>query len=310
MSNVFDAIAWAIHVSKGEPMPARMLLIVGLAQRINNQREDMLVWPSINQICADTDMSRTSVKKWMRHLEDVGLVERFETTRADGGKGRNEYRLPVRATFYHPRKGEIESDHTPGRNPTVGGSIDATGVGSTARPCNEQQLEQQYEGIESAPDELDLGLPPVPPKDPVASDVADLIAEQWAARAFATPIRGGRPTEAAAEKAFDLAKKYLVEGQTVLDVWTEIFTRIDDSDFLQGKVAGRDDRPPFKLTLSFLLEKRNFEKTLEGRFNGRSTGATRRGSTSEATGRVIQRIRSGQSGSARGGNQELAIARG
>jgi hypothetical protein len=164
------------------------------------------------------------------------------------------------------------------------------------------------DSLESPLDELDLGLPPVPPKDPTPSDVADFISEEWAARAFATPLRGGRPSAENAEKATELAKKAAVGAGTAIDVWKEIFAAIDRSDFLQGKIAGKDGRPPFKLSLSFLLEKRNFNKTLEGRFDGHATSERRRGTTSEATHRVIERIRSGGNGRAGYGNQSRAIA--
>lgn len=303
--SVHEAIAWAIEVSRGEPMPARMLLIVGLAARCGDRENGFVVWPSHKQISDDCDMSRASVKRWLVHLEETKLVEKFSATRGDGGKTSNRYRLPVKAVFHHPTKGPIErtpmAQSEPGAGVRVNHPMAHLGEpshGSSAEPCSEQQLEQQLEGIESTPtDELDLGLPPVPPKDPTPVDVADFISEQWATRAHATPLRGGRPTEANAEKALDLGKKFAVAGQTAIDTWREIFTHIDTSDFLQGKVPGRDGRPPFKLTLTFLLEKRNFEKTLEGRFDGR-TGSGGGGSTSKAIAGVQQRIRSGRGGSA------------
>jgi hypothetical protein len=309
MSNVFDAVAWAIKVSRGEPMQARMLLIVGLAQRIN-ESGDFVVWPSIGQICEDTDMSRTSVKKWMRYLEDKQFVERFERLRDNKTNSSNGYRLAVKAVFYHPTKGAIEDEDSRGRNPTGRGrhptgegSVDATGRGRTGRPPVEQSEEHTLEDSE-----LPLGLEPLPPKEVTPLDLAAFIASEWVTRAHATPLRGGRPSEANIEKAMKLARDEAIEGQTPIDVWRDIFKEIDLSDFLQGKVAGKDGRPPFKLTLSFLLEKRNFVKTLEGRFGGQSTGERRLGSTSTATGNFLNRLRSGPSRSAGGGGSQRAIS--
>lgn len=317
MSNVFDAIAWAIKVSKGEPMPARMLLIVGLAQRVGNQSDGFLVWPSITQICADTDMSRTSVKKWMRHLQELGFVQVLETVRDNGSKGTNRYRLAVRAVFYHPTKGAMvdEGDGSPsdrgvGRHPTEGGSVDPTGGGSPARPCIEPPLEQPFEDSTGSEDsELPLGLPPIPIAEPTPSDVAAFVAEEWAKRSFATPIRGGTLSDANAEKARDLGKSFAVGAQNALGTWSDIFEAIDASDFLQGKARTSGERAPFKLSLSFVLEKRNFDKILTGRFNGKSSGAARPGSASQATSRVIERIRAGRGTSAGGGNPRLTDGR-
>jgi hypothetical protein len=319
MSNVFDAIAWAIKVSKGEPMPARMLLIVGLAQRVNDRSDGFLVWPSNKQLCSDTDMSRTSVKKWMRHLEEKGFVQRFEAKRDNGTHSSNKYRLAVRAVFYHPTKGAMQddeldgspSDPSPlgvGRHPTQEGSVDATPTGRPARPPIEPPDEPPLEDSTPprAAGELDLGLPPIPPKDPTPADLTSFISEQWAARAFATPLRGGALSAANLEKAVDLAKKNQAGEETTLDVWTAIFEKIDGSDFLQGKVPGREGRAPFKLSISFALEKRNFDKILGGRFDGKSTGEPGRGSASQATGNVLNRLRTrGERGADRG-NPRLA----
>jgi hypothetical protein len=296
-----------------------MLLIVGLASRVGGKNGNM-VYPSVRQIAEDTDMSRASVQRWLRHLEEKGLVQTFEGKRESGARSSNIYRLPIKAAFFHPTKGPMFSvpDDETEKPPVLGPQIEAgpaskneAGPASLGEACSEQPLEQPYEGIESTQSgdcELPLGLPPVPPKDPTIDDLAVHISEEWAARAFATPLRGKMPTQSAAEKAMRLAKANIVGEQTVIDVWNDLFKNIDQSDFLQGKVAGRDGRPPFKLTLSFLLEKRNFEKTLEGRFNGQSTGERKLGSTREATSRVISRIRSRQGRGAGGGNQARALA--
>jgi hypothetical protein len=136
-------------------------------------------------------------------------------------------------------------------------------------------------------------------------DVAAFVIEQFAARDFVTPIRGNHLTEANAEKARDLGKAFAIPGANAIDTWGDIFAKVDASDWLQGKVAGSGDRAPFKLSISFLLEKRNFEKVLGGRFDGKSSGSTVRGSTSTATGRVIERIRSRGQRSAERGNKAL-----
>jgi hypothetical protein len=313
MSNVYEAIAWAIRVSKGEPMPARMLLIVGLAPRVNDSN-GFLVWPSIRQISDDTDMSESSVRRWLKHLAGVGLIEIFTATRSNGATSSNRYKLPIQAVFYHPTKGAmperagVKSEGGEGVNLTGGGvRLGDRGGVSPGDRGNELQSEQQLE--DSTGDELPLGIPPIPPKDPTPAEVGAFIAGHWelAAEHFgATPLRGGKVSEANAERARDLGREFALDGCSAIDVWREIMTRIGASDFLQGKVQPRGDRAPFKLSLSFLLEKRNFVKVLEGRFDGRASGEPRRGSTSEATGNVLKRLRPGGDERAGGGNQALA----
>lgn len=314
--SVHEAIAWAIEVSREEPMAARMLLIVGLATRCGDRDNGFVVWPSVQQIAEDTCMSRASVQRWMRHLEEKQLVERFEAKRETGAQSSNRYRLPVKAVFYHPTKGAVpQRGASPCDGPRLnlrqgGPQIGEAGGASYGEAPYEGQLEHQLEDRESTPasEELDLGLPPIHPKDPTPAEVAAYIEERWAARAFVTPLRGGKLSQANAEKAHKLGKAAAWGEGGAIDTWSEIFDKIDGSDFLQGKVPGREGRPSFKLTLGFLLEKRNFDKTLEGRFDGKSSGEQRRGSTSEATGRVLDRIRSSDVGSAGRGDSPRALA--
>lgn len=313
MNNVFDAMAWAIRVSRGEPMAARMLLIIGLAQRVGNDDDDFLVWPSIKQIAFDTDMSRTSIKKWMRHLEEKGFVQRFEVKRENGTNSSNRYRLAVRSNQYHPTKGLMSDDSDMGRNSTGAGRDSATPTGRSSRPPIEQPLEQPLEDEASSPPpdgELPLGLDPIPPKDPTPEDLAEFIEREWAARACLAPLRGGRLNDSMKEKAAKLARAVMVDGDTIVTVWRDVFAKIDGSAWLQGKVPGRDGRAAFRLDMTTLLQKRIFDKAIGGSYDGQSTGEQRRGSTSQATGNFLNRIRSGQGRGSGGGGTGRALARG
>lgn len=326
MSNSHDAIAWAIRVSKGEPMPARMVLIVGLAPRCNDNN-GFLVWPSRKQIAEDCDMSVSSVKRWLAHLESVGLVEVYHATRDNGSTSSNRYNLPVRTTYHHPTKGPLDVDMRMGEGVRLdqgeGVRLNPRGVqscepggGSPAEPCIEHSTEHiklnQGEHTQSDDGELPLGLPPVPVKDPTPAEVAALIAEQWQGLVDnygVQPLRGGALTQANAEKARDLAKDQAVLAETALDVWRGIFEQIEGSDWLRGMVPGSNGRPPFKLSMSWLLEKRNFEKVVGGRFNGSAStsGQNRGGPTGAVVGDFVQQLRARRDGGARPGNMRGSI---
>lgn len=295
----FSALAWA--AAQRPSRSSEKLLLLALADRHNS--EDDMAYPSVAWLSDFTGLNRKTVITSISRLEAAGYI-------ADAGVrvGATMQVKAYRLCFEKqdkPKKGTV---------PFFPKSPVSSGERSQKRdtePVKEPTSESKdsSDSTPRNPEELDLGLPPLPPVDPTVDDLAIRISEEWGARAFATPLRGQMPTPAAAEKAMKLAKAYVVGDQSVIDVWNELFRNIDQSDFLQGKVAGRDGRPPFKLTLSFLLEKRNFEKTLEGRFGGQSTGEQRRGSTSEATGRFLNRIRSGQGRSTGGRDSQRALAR-
>ena len=303
MSTIHDAIAWAIAVSKGQPMQARMVLIVGLAPRVN---DDFIVWPSINLIADDTDMSRSSVKRWMKHLVAEGMVEKFERHRESGAQTSNSYRLPIRTVHIHPKTG-LAVGEGGGFNLNRGGVQSEPGPGPHGEPPRKDSLKNktnEEEEQQQQSDELDLGLPPLPSRDPSPQEVAEFIEPRWAAIAdIVQPMRGGKMIAKSAEKAKALGKEFAIDGEGPLETWAVVFERISRSDWLQGKVPSKDGRSPFRLAMSWLLEKRNFEKVLEGRYDGQFDASGRRGSTSEATSRVLARIRAGNVSGADRGNQ-------
>lgn len=297
-------------MSAGHPPLARFVLIVGLAVRIGEKHGNR-VFPSIDLISADTGIGQTTVKKWLRYLEEHGLIVREQTRRSDGTRGVNSYYLPIEATFRikSTRDQQSESDLSESHSRKLSkprSESDLTTVG--IRPAEQESVEQDSDNkIQPLPvsddeSELPLGLTPLRPKDPPPADVASLVEEEWRARAFARPLRGGKLTPANAEKARNLARDAATEGQNALDVWREIFERIDDGAFLRGEIKPGEGFVQFQLKMDWLLEKRNFTKVLEGRYDGKSTGPSiKRGSTSEAAGRVIERLRaSGRERTGRG----------
>lgn len=53
-----------------------------------------------------------------------------------------------------------------------------------------------------------------------------------------------------------------------LDWWKQYFEHIKQSDFLIGKSAGREDKPPFLADLEWLVRPNNFAKVIEGKYHG------------------------------------------
>jgi len=299
------AVAWSWTVKGLDP--ATRLVLLSLAGRANNTTYEC--FPAHKTLAEDTETSVSTVKRALAKLVERGIIKVDEQRRPNEAKSSNRYRLMVDIEYRHAdgksvREGigqndlpQVKLNH--GHSSLLDGAVNSK-EGTTV----------SKDTLESPPQdsELDLGLPPLPPKDPTPSDLADFISEQWVARAHAKPLRGGRPSAANAEKAADLARKFAVDGQTIIDVWREIFAHVDASAFLQGQVQGKDGRSPFRLTLSFLLEKRNFDKTLEGRFDGR-VGEPGRGSTSAAIARVVAGIRTGGGEGSGRGNQGGAAGR-
>jgi len=53
--------------------------------------------------------------------------------------------------------------------------------------------------------------------------------------------------------------------------WEGFFKRVHESDFLNGRLALRDDKPPFIADFEWLIRPNNFAKILEGKYDNRKT---------------------------------------
>ena len=71
----FQAMAWAI--GKKAPTNEKFLLII-----IANYADDKgHAWPSAERLSNDTGMSRATIKRTMKKLENLGLITRFKRVR-------------------------------------------------------------------------------------------------------------------------------------------------------------------------------------------------------------------------------------
>lgn len=53
--------------------------------------------------------------------------------------------------------------------------------------------------------------------------------------------------------------------------WESFFKRVHESDFLNGRLSLRDDKPPFIADLEWLVRPSNFAKVLEGKYDNRKS---------------------------------------
>ena len=85
------AIAWATTVKTGHY--SRKLVLLALADRFN-EGEDA-AWPSIAWIEASTELSRRTIQRALRDLEEMGLIVSCGKAGRDPRYATNRYRLAV-----------------------------------------------------------------------------------------------------------------------------------------------------------------------------------------------------------------------
>ena len=68
----FQAMVWAL---KQPAKPAEKLLLLAIANYADEQGR---AWPSLERLCTDTGMSRATIKRCFKKLEDGGIISRHK----------------------------------------------------------------------------------------------------------------------------------------------------------------------------------------------------------------------------------------
>lgn len=92
----YKASAWAVEVRVGDPTSKLLLLTLAEAASL----DEHVAWPSISTLARRIEASENTVRRKLRHLADLGLIE---VSGGSGGRASNRYTLRVGAD---PGKGE------------------------------------------------------------------------------------------------------------------------------------------------------------------------------------------------------------
>ena len=335
----FDLLRSAKHIRGLSHAEFRVLFY--LLEAANNK--DRKCFPSIRKIAKFTDMAERTVQRHISALADRGLFKRIEQRRDDGSRMVNCYQFIIQGSVRIGRESVVvigpDEDDGEDLQPAKTGRLDnppflaPPPVGNDTTP--RQSRQGLYKDLESEPGirtdsndyadhdtETDLfGQPIKTPEQMAAERRAEairVIEEGWAqamesAKGIAA-LRGGKLDDTRAEAAIQRAQKFMVEGETEADVWRAVFEKIQSSFWLCGGTRPRDDRPPFRLQMTWLLENRNFTKVLEGKFDdGRDptqangTGPRRYSPGGAVASRIIERNLARRHGRPGGGNRSRAI---
>jgi hypothetical protein len=101
----FQAMAWAV----GQKLPTKEKFV--LIMLANYAGETGLAWPSMKRLCEDTSMSKDSVIRAVKNLEEMGLLE-VERRVVEGVNLPNIYHLNLQGVVAHSDQGVVaHSDH-------------------------------------------------------------------------------------------------------------------------------------------------------------------------------------------------------
>lgn len=123
---------------------------------------------------------------------------------------------------------------------------------SPMSPTQTQTQTQTQENISSLREEGDSKLPPCP-HEKIISLYHELLPELPRVREWNKTRRGY------------LQARW--KEHPGIDYWTKLLKYVSRSDFLMGRVNGRDGKPPFIASLAWIVKPNNFAKIVEGNYN-------------------------------------------
>ena len=235
MSTIIMTACWPLQGMS----PAQKAVLVSLA---DNANDDGVCWPSVARIAERTCLSERAVRNALRWLEEAKALV------ANQRAGRSTWYV-VSPNLYDP--------------------------GSKCPPAPDAAQPRQDMPTTPAPDAGHPGIscpqnrnrtikePSVATRDPSkqvpVDEIVDLFNEllpQLPKVVLINPDRrkrvGARWSESPVHQD--------------LDFWRDFFGMVQTSDFLMGKVKGRDGNP-FRCTFDWLIAPTNFVKVVEGNYH-------------------------------------------
>lgn len=246
MSVRASAWAWSVEL----PAPQKLVLLA-LADHCND--EDFTCWPSVTHLTRKTGLGRRTVFRCLDQLVGLGFVTRH----AREGKQTTLYTLCVNSA-----RAALMPERHQCRSGTSAGEARAS---ATAAPPlvpqrhTESSIEPPRNQI-STPDgvEGDKQGPPPCPHDKIIEIYHAILPQCPQVRVWNKKRRGLLKTRWREDP----------ERQSI-DWWEKFFRYVSRSDFLTGKVLGRDGEPKFMVDLEWLVGPQNFVKVIEGKYENR-----------------------------------------
>ena len=247
--------------------------------------EDGASWPAVETLALGASCSVRTVQNSIKSLVGKGLLRRVERRNRSTIYVLVEANLPM---IERPRRMKEKSPMADVLGTGAGGAGDlfATGANDTVTGANgtvtgagaAPRIDNRIDNEDT--DSGNLALPAVFQKALSNDEVVDMVTSRWNELAELHPgIQACRlPLDNARRAKILTRSKSVAKGQSVEQLWGLFFARIDNSNFLQGRVAPTGGRTkPFTLSLNWALTASHFNDILENRYgksdNERTTTA-------------------------------------
>ncbi|MEE4461050.1 helix-turn-helix domain-containing protein [Azotobacter chroococcum] len=235
MSTIIMTACWPL----GGMSATNKAVLISLA---DNANDEGVCWPSVARISERTCLSERAVRNALRWLEEVKLLTShqrqgrstwYTVTPASYAPGTKCPPAPDAAPPRHdvPHTPAPDAPRTviePSSEPSVGADAPAKAKSRKRNSCPVQAITDLFNEL----------LPELPSVVLINNDRKTKLNARWNDS----------------------------EVHQDLDFWKDFFASVRESQFLMGKVPGRDGKP-FRATFDWLINASNFVKVVEGNYH-------------------------------------------
>ncbi|WP_256658228.1 helix-turn-helix domain-containing protein [Pseudomonas sp. DG56-2] len=238
MSTIVMTACWPLQGMS----PAQKSVLISLS---DNANDDGVCWPSVARIAERTCLSERAVRNALRWLEEVKILT------AHMRAGRSTW-YTVSPYSYDPgSKCPPAPDADPPRQEMPPTPAPDAGHPGTSCPQNRKGTIKEPSGSSaSTPDDS---------KTAPIDKIVDLFNELLPELPRVVLINKDRKLKVQARWAESPVHQDL-------DFWRDFFSMVQASDWLMGRVGGRDNKP-FRCNFDWLVAPTNFVKVVEGNYH-------------------------------------------
>lgn len=243
--------------------PLHKLVLLALADRAG---EDGTVWPSQEQLTADTGINAKTTWQAIKALKAAGLIE--DTGQRRGRTGQVQVlrlmidRLPDEGAEGFQKRNHSENGSLPffPSKHSENGIVKHSENGIRNLPS-----EPTSEPCTSIPDGTDR-LPPCPVSEIIAAYHENLPNNPRVKVQSKSRLKtiAARWREAATLECRPFGYKNQADG---IAAWRAFFRVCSESEFLTGRAPGLNGRPPFVADIDFLTSPKGFAGCLENKYH-------------------------------------------
>ncbi|WEJ19307.1 helix-turn-helix domain-containing protein [Pseudomonas sp. SD17-1] len=238
MSTIVMSLCWPLQGMS----PAQKAVLISLA---DNANDEGACWPSVARIAERTCLSERAVRNALRWLEQVEVLAAHQRT------GRSTW-YTVSPYNYNPGIScPPAPDAPPPRQEVPPTPAPDAGPPGISCPQNRNRTVREPSGS--------FASTPGDSKQSQVDQIVDLFNELLPELPRVVLVNKDRKSKVQAR----LAESPVHQD---LDFWRDFFGMVQASDWLMGRVGGRDNKP-FRCNFDWLIAPTNFVKVVEGNYN-------------------------------------------